>query len=72
MEGTRIDIVKLKLPPRNQAGKTGHHKTLLSFSFGKMESQLTSPFAMTLQFLLVITSQGIKCNYSHDLGFHYM
>ena len=50
-----IDIMKLKHPPRNQVGKRGHHKKLLSFSFRKMESQLTSPFAMTLQFLQVIT-----------------
>ena len=68
MESTEIDIMKLKHPPRNQVGKKGHHKTLLSFSFG----ELTSPFAMTLQFLLVITSQGVKCNNSHDLGFYCM
>ena len=72
MESTRIDIMKLKHPPRNQVGKRGHHKALLSFSFGKRESQLTSHFAMTLQFLQVITSQGVKCYYSHDLGFYCM
>ena len=69
MESTRTDIMKSKHPPRNQVGKKGYYKTLLSFSFGKMESELTSPFAMTLQFCLVITSQGVKCNYRHDLGF---
>ena len=72
MESTTIDIMQLKHPPRNQVGKRGHHKTLLSLSFGKMESQLTSPFAMTLQVLLVITSQGVKCYFSHDLGFYCM
>ena len=72
MESTRTDIMKLQHPPRIQVGKRGHHKTLHSFSFGKMESQFTSPFAMTLQFLQVITSQGVKCYYSHDLGFYCM